>query len=155
MLVDKWTNRSFCRFVDRAWAWLGGGHLLAPAKLADGDHDCGPVALYWAAPRIPESRIHEAFLFCAENWPHGGVTNSEFQIALQYLKIESDYCDKPTVLGALLVAKPRRCVALVHGHFIAIVNGKIVGRDARRTWSAETNVYCHWFFPANATPGRY
>ncbi len=125
---------------------------MAPAKLGDGDHDCGPVSLYWAAPRIPESRIYEAFLFCAENWPHGGVTNSEFQIALQYLKIESHYCDKSRTLGALLDAKPRRCVALVHGHFIAIVDGRIVGRDARRTWSPETNVYCRWLFPANAPP---
>ena len=132
--------------VSRIWVWMGGGHLAAPVALGAGDHDCAPVSLYWAAPWIPESRIVEAFLFCAENWPYGGVTNKEFQIVLKYLGAGSDYFDDSGTLGTLLAGKPSRCVALLHGHFIAIINGKIVGRDARRAWDLGTEVYCYWIF---------
>ena len=132
--------------VDRIWVWLGGSHLASPAALGSGNHDCAPASLYWAAPTIPESRIIEAFLFCSENWPYGGVTNKEFQIVVKYLGIGSDYSADSETLGALLTRKPGRCVALLHGHFIAIINGKIVGRDARRSWDLSTEVYCHWTF---------
>ncbi len=145
--LGGWIQASIGRTVDRAWTWLGGGHLLAPAKLGQGDHDCGPISLYWTTPWIPESRISDAFLFCAENWPHGGVTNKEFQIALKYLDVESHYSAKSETLGMLLARKPRRCVALLHGHFIAIINGEIVGRDARWIGSLGTEVYCHWLLP--------
>ena len=144
--------------VDRIWVWLRGGHLAPPATLDSGNHDCAPASLYWAAPRIPESQIIEAFLFCSENWPYGGVTNKEFQIVVKYLDIESDYSADSETLGALLARKPSRCVALLHGHFIAIINGKIVGRDARRSWDLSTEVYCHWTFrsrpaqPAEGSP---
>ena len=132
--------------VDRIWVWLKGDHLVPPAALGPGDHDCAPASLYWAAPWIPESRITEAFLFCAENWPYGGVTNKEFQIALEYLGTGSDYSADSKTLGELLAEKPGRCVALLHGHFIAIINGKIVGRDARHAWDLTVEVYCHWTF---------
>lgn len=119
---------------------------MPPTVLGAGDHDCAPASLYWAAPWIPESRIAEAFLFCAENWPYGGVTNKEFQIVLRYLGAEGYYSADSETLGALLARNPDRCVALLHGHFIAIVDGKIVGRDARHAWDLSTEVYCHWTF---------
>lgn len=134
------------KIVDRVWVSLWGDHLLAPTTLGSGNHDCAPASLYWAAPMISEGRITEAFLFCSENWPYEGVTNKEFQIAVKYLGIGSEYSATSETLGALLVRNPSRCVALLHGHFIAIVNGKIVGRDARRTWNLSTEVYCHWTF---------
>lgn len=132
--------------VDRLWVSLWGGHLLPPAKLGSGNHDCAPASLYWAAPMIPEGQIVEAFLFCSENWPYEGVSNKEFQIVVNYLGIRSEYSANSETLGALLLRKPSRCVALLHGHFIAIVNGKIVGRDARRAWDLSIEVYCHWTF---------
>lgn len=134
------------RRADRIWVWLGGGHVVAPAKIGGGDHDCGLSSLYWAAPWLPESRIVDAFQFCTENWPYGGVTNKEFQIALKYLNAESHYFADTETLGALLYRQPARCVALLPGHFIAIVNGKIVGRDAQVAWNPSTTVYCHWTF---------
>ena len=90
--------------------------------------------------------IVEAFGFCTENWPYGGVTNKEFQIALKYLKAETHYSTDLETLGALLGSRPARCVALLPGHFIAIVNGEIVGRDTHLRWSSSTTVYCHWTF---------
>lgn len=132
--------------LDRLWVWLGGSHILAPVEIGDGDHDCALASLYWAAPRIPESQIIEAFGFCAEDWPYGGVTNKEFQIVLKFLKVENHYCANTETLGALLNKHPNRCVALLPYHFIAIVNGEIVGRDAQLVLSHNTTVYCHWLF---------
>ena len=132
--------------VDRIWVWLGGGHVMAPARIGIGEHDCALASLYWVAPGIPEIQIIEAFEFCTENWPYGGVTNKEFQIALKYLKADSHYSSGTETLRELLNRKPTNCVALVPGHFIAIVNGKIVGRDAKTAWDPTTTVYCHWTF---------
>ena len=132
--------------MDTIWVWLGGHHLVAPTTTGAGDHDCALASLYWAAPWIPENRIVEAFGFCTENWPYGGVTNKEFQIALKFLKAESHYSTDLETLGALLGSRPARCVALLPGHFIAIVNGQIVGRDTHLRWSSSTTVYCHWTF---------
>ena len=119
---------------------------MAPTAIGAGPHDCALASLYWAAPWIPEPRIIEAFGFCAENWPYGGVTNKEFQIAAKYLKTESYYSTDLDTLGALLDTRPTKCVALLPGHFIAIVNGQIVGRDAHVRWPSSTKVYCHWTF---------
>ena len=146
MLWARGAAGSIGNIIDKAWVYLRGSHLLAPSKLGMGDHDCAPVSLYWAAPWISESQIRHAFLFCAENWPYGGVTNREFQITLKYLKTEVYYSADSETLGVLLAKKPNRCVALLHGHFIAIIKGKIVGRDARRVWDLNTEVYCHWIF---------
>ena len=135
---------SLRRILDTIWVRLGGVHLVAPTRIGTGEHDCALVSLYWAAPWIPDDRIVEAFGFCTENWPYGGVTNKEFQIALKYLKAESRYSTDLTTLGALLGSRPTRCVALLPGHFIAIANGQIVGRDAHVRWPSSTKVYCHW-----------
>ena len=132
--------------ADRIWVWLGGGHVIAPTTISKGNHDCALASLYWAAPWIPESRIIEAFSFCTENWPYGGVTNKEFQIALKYLNAESQYSADTETLRVLLDRRQDRCIALLHGHFIAIVNGKVVGRDAHVTWDPNATVYCHWTF---------
>ena len=137
---------AFRRIMDTISVRLGGGHLVAPVTIGTGDHDCALASLYWAAPWIPESQIVDAFGFCTENWPYGGVTNKEFQIALKYLKAESHYSTYPETLGALLGSRPSKCVALLPGHFIAIVNGQIVGRDAHIRWPSSTTVYCHWTF---------
>lgn len=142
----KNTLLSLLRTLDTIWVWLGRDHLVAPATIGTGDHDCAPASLYWAAPWIPENQIVEAFDFCAENWPYAGVTNKEFQIASKYLKTESHYSTAQETLGGLLDSRPARCVALLPGHFIAIVNGKIVGRDAHLRWPRSTTVYCHWTF---------
>ena len=134
------------KIVDRTWVWLGGDHVMDAAKIGEGDHDCALASLYWATPWIPEDQIIEAFGYCAENWPYGGITNKEFQIALKYLNTESCYCADPETLGSLLSRRPSRCVALLHGHFVAIIDGKIVGRDAKRAWDCSLKVYCHWTF---------
>ena len=125
---------------------LAGKHVMEPVVIGMGEHDCALVSLYWAAPWIPERRIIEAFEFCTENWPYGGVTNKEFQIAVKYLSAEIYYSAASETLGALLSRHPTRCVALLPGHFVAIVNGEVVGRDARITGEPSTTVYCHWIF---------
>ena len=104
------------------------------------------LSLLGRPPGFSESRISEAFGFCADNWPYGGVTNKEFAIALKYLEADSRYCDKKETLGGLLKRRPARCVALLHGHFIAILNGKPVGRDRHLANRPNATVYCHWTF---------
>ena len=123
-----------------------GRHLLGPKTFAGGIHNCALSALYWTVPCLSENHIEEAFGYATENWPYAGITNKEFAIALQYLKIYSCYSPKKEKLVELLDKRPIRCVALIPGHYIAIVKGKIVGADARITWNPNTIVYCTWTF---------
>ena len=134
------------KLTDRVWVRLGGSHLIAPNTIGNGKHDCALVSLYWSAPWFSEEQIFEAFEVCAENWPYEGVTNKEFAIALAYLRAKVHYSPETGTLGALLDKKPGRYVALLHGHFISIVNGKIVGPDARSSWRHSTKIYCYWTF---------
>ena len=121
-------------------------HTASPAQIGDGQHDCALSSLYWAMPAISESDIISAFNVTTDTWPYGGVTNKEFSVALKYLKVDNLYSTNINTLGALLAAKPAKCVALLHGHFIPIVGGVVVGRDAPLHWSPDTHVYCHWTF---------
>ncbi len=102
-------------------------------------------------PTFSESEIINAFNLAADTWPYGGVTNKEFAIALKYLKVENRYSTDINTLGALLNARPGKCVALLDRHFIPVVDGKIAGRDAHRQWSPKTHVYCHWTFGSTGT----
>ena len=92
------------------------------------------ASLYWAAPALPETRIFDAFNVVAAKWPYGGITNKEFAIAVKYLNVDAAYSTDVNTLAALLASKPALCVALLHGHFIAIVDGAIAGHDAYRDW---------------------
>ena len=121
-------------------------HTASPTEIGSGQHDCALSALYWAAAAIPESDIVDAFNSATKTWPYGGVTNKEYAIALRVLRVDSSYSTKINTLGELLRTKPKRCVALIHGHFIPIVDGVIVGRDGRHCWSCDEQVYCHWTF---------
>ena len=134
------------RGLDRAAVWAGRGHVVGPLGLGDGPHDCALTSLYWAVPTLREDRIREAFQYCAKNWPYGGVTNTEFAIALNYLDVEHRYFAETESLEALLARKPTRCVALLPYHFIAILGGRIIGADAHRAWNPATTVYCSWVF---------
>ena len=137
----------FTDMLDRIYVRIWRKHLFPPRKIGNGPHDCALVALYWAAPRISEDAIVSAFMFCSENWPYRGITNKEFAIALKFTKVDHVYChDDSDTIGDLQKRKPNRCVALIHGHFIAIVDGKIVGEDAQRTWSSTERIYCYWVF---------
>ena len=119
-----------------------------------GLHDCGPRALIRVVPELRETQILEAFLLCSEKWPHGGVSNKEFEIALKYLKVKHHYNSTQETLQDLLDRKPSRCVALLWGHFIAIRDGKVAGREVIgqhsyqffRTTPSEITVYCSWSF---------
>ena len=140
-----------CRYrfqcaVDRLSVVVCGRHAVSPAQIGDGHHDCALSSLYWAVPVISETAIIDAFNVATDTWPYGGVTNKEFAIALRHLRVNNLYSTNTNTLGTLLAAKPVKCVALLHGHFIPIVDGLIVGRDAYRRWPADTYVYCHWTF---------
>lgn len=145
-IQPKSLQQRILKGTDKLWTSLGGLHIVAPFEIGTEVHDCGPSSLYWVAPQISEQRIVEAFGFCADSWPYAGVTNKEFAITIQYLKLDVRYCGESETLGALLARKPNRCVALLPHHFIAILNGRIVGTDATMAWSPRTTVFCHWVF---------
>ena len=134
------------RGLDSASVWAGRGHVVPPVALGGGPHDCALTSLYWAVPTLSEDRIREAFQYCAEHWPYGGVTNTEFAVALKYLEVQHRYCSETESLDALLARKPMRCVALLPYHFIAILDGRVAGKDANRVGDPTTTVYCSWVF---------
>ena len=138
--------QSAYRLLDKISVLIRRQHIIGPSIIGKGNHDCALTALYWAAPWLTEHRIRETFLFCTNGWPHAGVTNKEFQIVLKFLRIEACYNPNRETLGALLNRQRACCVALLPHHFIAIVDGKIVGRDIRLSTHLNTTVYCHWTF---------
>ena len=73
------------KFMQALWAWAAGKRVKHPDCIGQRPHDCALTSLYQAVPWLPESKIVEAFGFCAADWPYGGVTNKEFSIALEYL----------------------------------------------------------------------
>ena len=145
-------QRRFQRIVDRLSVLVRDRHTTGPVQFGQGQHDCALSSLYWAVPSLPESNIRDAFNQAADAWPYGGVTNKEFVISLECLRVENLYSTDIDTLGELLADRPEKCVALLHRHFIPIVDGVIVGHDARRHWSRDTRVYCHWRF--NRRPFR-
>jgi len=140
-----WRSR-LRRVVDRLSVMLRDRHMASPEQFGNGQHDCALSSLYWAVPRISESDIMGAFHATSQTWPYGGVTNKEFAVALNFLGVDRIYSTDIDTLGALIDTKPEKCVALLHGHFIAIVDGTIAGRDACLHWPPNTRVYCHWMF---------
>ena len=144
-LLRRWRSR-LRRIVDRLSVVLRDRHTASPVQFGDGQHDCALSSLYWAVPAISESDIVEAFYAAADTWPYGGVWNKEFAVALKCLKVDSIYSTDIDTLGALLATKPARCAALLPGHFIPIVDGMTVGRDAYQQWPSDTRVCCYWTF---------
>lgn len=135
-------------FLSSLWARVfGSSSRSKPEKFGKGPHDCALVALYAVVPNIPEDEIVDAFTYCAENWPYGGVTNKEFSIAAKYLKLKFEYDDSDgqTIRGVAL-KKSGRYVALLHGHYIAMEKGEIIGEDGNIPYNPETEVYCSWKF---------
>ena len=144
LVVKSWA--ALKQAVDRAWVWAGRGHVAAPITLGNGPHDCALASLYWAVPGLSEHRISEALQFCSKDWPYDGVTNTEFAVALKYLDVGNHYFGETETLGDLMARKPARCVALLPYHFIAVIDGRIVGSDADHHWGPSTMVYCSWEF---------
>ena len=145
----RWRNacrRRIGSTIDRLSVLLRHCHTANPTRIGDGPHDCALSSLFWAAPTLSETEIVDAFNVAADTWPYGGVTNKEFAIALSHLDLDSAYSTDINTLEALLVTRPPRCVALVRGHFIPIVDGAIAGSDAHRHWPPDTHIYCHWTF---------
>ena len=132
------------RWLDQLWIGLGFGHLTSPAFIGEGPHDCALTSLYWAAPSLPEKKIKEAFLHCSENWPYGGITNKEFAIALKHLGVIHGYSHRVETLGDVVQRRHARCVVLLHGHYAALLNGRLAGKDAIFTWPSSSVVYCYW-----------
>jgi len=129
-----------------AW-WSNLKRFKKPKKFGDGPHDCALVALHTVAPNISEDEIIDAFMYCAENWPYAGITNKEFNIAMKYLNLEVKYDDSDgQTVSSITQKKIRKCVALVHGHYIAVKKGKIIGKDANTYKNSNTKVYCSWNF---------
>ena len=138
--------RALRRVLDGTWVKLGGKrHLVGPSMLGHGPHDCGPASLYRVVPWLSEESIREAFLYGAETWPHGGVTNRDFQIALKYLKLDAHYSDIKETVGSLLAKNPPRCVALLPGHYIGIIDGRVLPPDGGMSHGA--TVHFRWTFP--------
>ena len=134
--------------VSTLWArWFDSKACREPKKFGKGRHDCALVALYAAVPEISEDDIIAAFTFCTEDWPHAGVTNKEFNIAVKYLKLKVEYDDSDgQTINSLTQKKTGRCVALLHGHYIATKSGAIIGRDANIYNDPDSTVYCSWRF---------
>ena len=134
------------KILDHLLVQTGFDHIVGPATFGNGPHDCALTSAYWAAPKLSEPNILEAFGYCTENWPFAGITNKEFAIALSYLKVSTTYCGKKGTLESLLKRRPKRCVALLRGHFIPILKGKLIAHDQHYLNRPHSTVYCYWIF---------
>jgi len=135
-----------CQILDKVSVLVRKQHIIGPSIIGKGKHDCALQSLYWTVPRLSERQIEDAFLFCTKDWPYGGVTNKEFQIVLKFLAVQTRYHSDRETLESVLRKKPIRCIALLPYHYIAIIDGQIVGNDAYLSQHGDTTVYCHWVF---------
>ena len=115
-------------------------------SIFNGMHDCGPKALLRVSPELEEDKVKEAFTLCSEKWPYGGLNNKEFEIAVKYLDVKHRYSHTEETLQDVLDRKPDRCVALLNGHFIAILDGEVAGREILFGSPSKTKVFCSWTF---------
>jgi len=121
-------------------------------KPFSGKHDCGPRSLLKVAPELDPEEVREAFVLSSENWPYGGVTNREFAISMRFLSMNGklsrkyEYRSETESLADLLNRNPARCVALLKRHFIAILDGEVVGRELLLKPHEKTEVVCSWTF---------
>jgi len=126
--------------------------ITAIEEKFSGPHDCGPKSLLRVIPDLDPEKVWEAFVLSCKNWPYGGVSNREFAIATRFLSengdlnLKREYRHETETLADLLGRNPSRCVALLDGHFIAILDGEIVGREPRTEPYEKTEVVCSWTF---------
>ena len=113
-------------------------------KYIAGSHTCAPNALLAVMPKLGENEVDSAFVFCCEDYPYGGVTNSEFSAVLGYLKIKEkfEYNDKDgKFLKDFLRDKESIYILLVWGHFTVIKNGKVHDFIKQKP---SKRVFCSW-----------
>ena len=110
-----------------------------------GAHDCALAALSKALPELPRERLAEAFLFCSQRWPHGGVRHEEFNVALRYLGLfdRFRYRDDDGQTTASLRERGGTHIALVHRHYTVVASGAGPNRP-RHAGGRGERVYCSW-----------
>lgn len=114
-------------------------------KTIQGKHDCALRALYVTLPDISVENMRDKFMNCCEWWPYRGVSNKEFNIALDSLKIKDKFeyaTSESTELSHLLKRKKDSFIALVYGHYTVVSKGIILDKYAG--YSAKQKVYCYW-----------
>ena len=129
------------------WFIRRAGHPTAQKSAFSDPHDCGPRALLSVMPKLPHSKIKDAFMQCTDKWPNGGVTNVEFNVALRYMNIFNrfKYNDADgQVMGNFLSDKTESYILLIHGHFTTIKGGKIYDSFAYANPNPKQLVYCSW-----------
>lgn len=132
------------RCLDKTLVAFGCDHIVGPQTIGGGAHDCALAALYWAAPKLSEKDIRQAFLYCSNEWPYAGVFNTEFAITLKYLGLQNTYYGHDDTLGNVARKRYKHCVALLRGHYVALLNGSLAGKDAKGTFLKSAKVECYW-----------
>ena len=107
-----------------------------------GIHDCGLRALYLVLPDLSVEEMKLAFNRCCEWWPHKGVTNKEFNIALSHLKIKDRFSyhgNNSLRLKDLKKQKNDTFIALIYGHYTVIKKGVSL-----ESYYNNEKIFCHW-----------
>ncbi len=110
-----------------------------------GSHDCALRALHIVCPETSIESMKNSFNLCCENWPYAGVTNKEFNISINHLKVKDKfqyYDDDNITLKHLLKKKDAIFIALIYGHFTVVYKGSII--DDYTNYDSNQEVYCYW-----------
>lgn len=95
-------------------------------------NNCSLVALHIAKPNLGENKIIEAFNRCANKWEdidRNGITNSEFDQVLDFLKLHSstkyiECKNNYLIIDFIKEYKNKKCVILIPGHFMTYTKNK-------------------------------
>ena len=113
-------------------------------EIIESGHNCALIALHLALPKIPESKILEAFYNCCDKWPRGGVTFKEFNIVLRYLKIFEKFKYYDGQSKALdFYDSQNLTILLIPRHFTVICKNQIYDLTCEQL-PLSTNVYRSW-----------
>lgn len=135
--------KKFIFWLSRLFSRKAPNYLCIPEEL-NGHHDCALRALYITLPNTPVESLTESFTNCCDWWPHKGVTNKEFNIALAFLKLQSRFkyvASESITLGHLVKRKKETFIALIYGHYTVVSQGIVLDGY---NYSPTQKVYCYW-----------
>lgn len=111
------------------------------------EHDCGLRALSTVLPELAINDIVAAFMHSCEWWPHRGVTNKEYNIALSYLNVKDKF--EYVVPEGLTISDLQRdnletYIVLLYGHYTVVCSGCVVDRFIQSDIFSSSEVVCYW-----------
>ncbi len=118
-------------------------------RIVDIPHNCGLIGLRFFDRETSESEFIYAFNSLCEDWPYGGVKDTEMFKVMDYLKLSKNFkwvncANKNIKIRNLLDYK--KYLVLIKGHYLVITHNKVINGGY---CSDNTQVIGYWEWVEN------